>query len=107
MTGRERALTQLVEKIIEVAAPEKIVLFGSRAYGKPRGNSDVDLLIVAEMNEAHKRAAFRIRAALSWNKGLDILVRSPREVRERIIQKDPFFMEIIQRGKTLYEKPRF
>ena len=104
--GLSKDLARLVERVVEVAAPEKVVLFGSRARGRPRGDSDVDLLVVAETRGNPKRAAVLIRAALSWTSGLDLIVRSPRQLAERLRLGDPFFIEIMRTGKTLYEKNR-
>ena len=106
MDVRSRELTRLVDRVVELAAPEKVVLFGSRAEGRSCKDSDVDLLVVAETGGNPKRAAFSIRAGLSWTSGLDLIVRSPRQLAERLRLGDPFFTDIIRTGKTLYEKPR-
>lgn len=106
MNIRSRDLARLVDRVVEVAAPEKVVLFGSRAKGLSRGDSDLDLLVVAKTGGDCKRAAFRIRVAISWTSGLDLIVRSPRQLEERIRLGDPFFTEIMRTGRTLYEKPR-
>lgn len=105
MGERSNDLNRLIEKVVEVASPEKIVLFGSRAQGRSRKDSDVDLLVVAETGGDAKRAAFRIRTKLSWSSGLDLIVRSPRQLAERLRMGDPFFAEIMRTGRTLYEKP--
>jgi uncharacterized protein len=105
MGARSNDLTRLIARVVEVAAPEKVVLFGSRAQGRPRKDSDVDLLVVAETGGDSKRAAVRIRSALSWTSGLDLIVRSPHQLAERLRIGDPFFAEIMRTGRVMYEKP--
>ncbi len=105
MGARSEDLTRLVATVVELAAPEKVVLFGSRATGRARKDSDVDLLVIANTEGNSKQAAVRIRSALSWTSGLDLIVRSPRQLAERLRMGDPFFAEIMRTGRVMYEKP--
>ncbi len=84
------AIRKLVQEIAEKFRPEKIILFGSYAYGKPHRDSDVDLLVIMP----------------AWNEiiPLDILVRTPENLRWRLEEGDWFLREAVGKGKVLYEK---
>ena len=85
--------------------PEKIILFGSYAYGKPNPHSDVDLLVVLKTNASLKERNWLVsRLLLPRPFPVDILVRNPREIREALKSGDFFLQEIFTRGKVLYER---
>jgi predicted nucleotidyltransferase len=86
--------------------PEKIILFGSYAYGKPTQDSDVDLLVV--MKRTHhrgERMSLRIRHAVPRDFPLDLLVRTPADVQKRVRWGDLFIRHIVEKGKVMYEAP--
>src|ERR1700732_4656238 len=75
-----RAIRRFARQVAERFHPEKIVLFGSYAYGTPHEDSDVDLLVVMPArNEID--TAIRIKTALLPPFPLDLLVRKPKEVQ--------------------------
>src|SRR6266849_5893448 len=97
------AIRKLVQEIAEKFHPEKIILFGSYAYGQPHLDSDVDLLVVMPAwNEISK--ACRISCAVDRAFPLDILVRTPENLRWRLEEGDWFLREAVGKGKVLYEK---
>jgi predicted nucleotidyltransferase len=79
-------------------------LFGSYAFGRPRPESDVDLLIVMNKDE-NERKSLEIRRALNANFGLDLVVYSPERLNQRIKMGDSFLQEIVEQGKVVYESP--
>ncbi|MDD5139132.1 MAG: nucleotidyltransferase domain-containing protein [Verrucomicrobiales bacterium] len=84
--------------------PQKIVLFGSYAYGKPTEDSDVDLLVV--MNRTRRRGgrmSLQIRHAVPRDFPMDLLVRTPADVKKRLRWGDFFIREIMEKGKVMYE----
>lgn len=84
--------------------PQKIVLFGSYAYGKPTENSDVDLLVIMpRTRERGERMSLRIPHAIPRDFPLDLLVRTPCDVAKRLRWGDPFIWELLEKGKVLYE----
>ncbi|MEI8139903.1 MAG: nucleotidyltransferase domain-containing protein [bacterium] len=83
--------------------PERIILFGSYAYGKPREDSDVDLLVVLRHESVAAKAASDIRMALPHDVSIDVIVRSPEKFRERLKMKDFFMRDIAEKGLVLYE----
>jgi predicted nucleotidyltransferase len=100
-----KLLREITERIVDAVNPEKIILFGSYAYGKPTLDSDIDLLVIMR---SRQRPIERARAIsdlfLHRRFGMDILVRTPGELKERLRIGDYFFREITQRGKVLYER---
>ncbi len=101
------AINDVAKRIVERFNPERIILFGSYAYGKPHAYSDVDLLVVMESKERPLAKQLEISRALSPHPfGMDILVRAPRQIKERIAMGDYFLREISTKGKVLYERRR-
>jgi predicted nucleotidyltransferase len=100
---RPSAIRRLAQQIAEKFQPEKIILFGSYAYGTPDEGSDVDILVVMPAkNESSQRG--RIRKVLDCYFPLDLIVRTPENLRWRLEEGDWFLLEIMERGKVLYEK---
>ena len=82
--------------------PQRIVLFGSYAYGRPNRDSDVDLLVVKNYRGPSIRQAVRIRQQVTAPFALDLLVRSAAEIRRRVAWNDFFLKEVTDRGIVLY-----
>jgi len=83
--------------------PEKLILFGSYAYGTPTEDSDVDLLVIMpRTRERGERMSLRIRHAVPRTFPLDLLVRTPAEVAKRLRWGDGFVREVVEKGKVLY-----
>lgn len=80
--------------------PERVVLFGSYATGE---DSDVDVLVVMEHGGRPARQALEIRKSIKRAFPLDLIVRSPEEVRHRLDAGDPFIAESLANGRVLYE----
>ena len=97
-------IERLVEKIAVEFDPEKIILFGSYARGAPRQDSDVDLLVILPFVGKSWRKAAEIRSQVRSRFPLDLLVRSPEEMRWRIKAGDPFLNEIVDQGVVLHAK---
>jgi len=89
--------------IAEAFHPEKIILFGSYAYGTPHDDSDVDILVVMPTRSQPEQAV-KIRLALRAPFPMDLLVRTPRTLQRRLADGDSFLREIVSKGKLLYEK---
>lgn len=101
-----RAIKSVVRRIVEKFDPERVILFGSYAYGKPHRYSDVDLLVVMRTKERPLARQLEIARALSPHPfGMDILVRTPEQLRKRIGMGDAFIQEITTKGRVLYERP--
>src|SRR5438445_8456663 len=83
--------------------PEKIFLFGSRAYGTPHADSDVDILVVMPARNQLDQAV-AIERACDPPFPLDLIVRTPKNLKWRLEEGESFLREIVARGKVLYEK---
>ncbi len=97
-------INKLCIRIVETFRPQKIILFGSYAYGVPHLNSDIDLLVVMPFEGRVHDQAVKIRRELDSTMPLDLLVRTPEQVQERIDMEDFFMREIVEQGKVLYEE---
>lgn len=96
-------IQELADRIARAFRPERIILFGSYAYGHPTPDSDVDLLIVMPHSGKSWESAARTRTHVEAGFPLDLLVRSPTQIRDRVRMGDPFLAEIVQRGRVMYE----
>ena len=77
----------------------------ARTYGEPQWDSDVDLLVIMPFGGRHTRKAIEILDRLNPATALDLLVRTSKQVEERLAMGDFFMREIIERGKVMYEAP--
>jgi predicted nucleotidyltransferase len=101
-----REIQVLVNKIIDSFAPEKIILFGSRAYGKVTPDSDVDLLVIMETELPSAERQRRVSRLLRPRPlPVDIVVRNPKEIQKSLHRVDPFIHEVLEKGIVLYARP--
>lgn len=98
------AIEAIADQIAEAFQPERIVLFGSYAYGEPGPDSDVDLLVVMDTPMREVDQAIAIGQHLRHSFGLDLIVRTPSNLDRRIALGDWFLREIVERGKVIYER---
>jgi predicted nucleotidyltransferase len=98
-----KKIKDLTLQIAREFNPERIILFGSYAYGQPGNDSDVDILVVLPFKGKPVRKAIEIRNKVNAVVPLDLIVRTPEQVAERLAQNDWFMREIVERGRTLYE----
>ncbi len=100
-------LSEIIEKIKREYKPQRIILFGSYAYGNPTEDSDIDLLILKDTKKRRVDRFVRIKQII-YNPNYKIpvspLVYTPEELKERLKMGDDFLKEIIQNGVVLYEK---
>ncbi|PYT06583.1 MAG: hypothetical protein DMF60_09060 [Acidobacteria bacterium] len=99
----QKEIKKLCEEIAREFHPQKIILFGSHAYGKPKLHSDVDLLVIMPFKGRHTSKAIELLNRLNPAAALDLLVRTPKQVEKRLAMDDFFMREIIERGKVMYE----
>lgn len=99
----KRQIKELCDQIVQEFHPQKIILFGSRAYGKPKPHSDVDLLVVMPYEGEYWRQLVKVIETLKTRLPLDLLLRTPKEIEERLEMGDFFIQEITERGKVMYE----
>lgn len=99
-------LPEAVARIVAELDPEKIILFGSYAYGNPTPDSDVDLLIIMESDQPRRERVVAVSLLLYPRTfPVDIFVRTPKEVSDALSNNNYFIREIFAKGKVLYERP--
>jgi predicted nucleotidyltransferase len=96
-------IQEYARQIAEKFDPEKNILFGSYAYGKPHSDSDVDILVVMPATDEINQAV-RILERTNGSFPLDLIVRTPHNLRWRLEEGDWFLREIIRKGAVMYEK---
>lgn len=82
---------------------ERVILFGSYAHGEVTADSDVDLLVIGQFEGRSVDKSVEIRMKLRPHFPVDILIRTPEKVQQRIEMGDCFMQEILEKGKVLYE----
>jgi len=85
--------------------PLKVILFGSYAAGKPGPDSDVDILVVLPFEGKPVKKALEILNTIDPRFPIDLIVRTPEQVADRIRKSDFFMRDIMKKGKVLYEAP--
>lgn len=100
-------LAEIVRRVVGTLSPQKIVLFGSRARGDHRPESDIDLLIIKDSNDPRPKRAVAVHAAL-WDLPIEVdtevMVYTPLEVEEWKESKAAFVTTALREGKVLYEE---
>lgn len=97
------SIRELTERIVQEFHPQCIILFGSYAYGTPGADSDVDLLVILPCESKGSSKAVEILNRVNPKFPVDLLVRTPEQVRQRLAWNDFFLREIMEKGKVLYE----
>ena len=97
-------IESLSQRIAEEFRPDRIILFGSYAYGEPTEDSDVDILVVMPFAGKPVYKAIEIRTKIDPRFPVDLIVRTPQQVEERVAMNDWFMREIVEEGRTLYEE---
>ncbi|NQU82504.1 MAG: nucleotidyltransferase domain-containing protein [Parcubacteria group bacterium] len=99
----KQEIRKIRDQIVKKYKPEKIILYGSFAYGNPHKDSDVDLLVIKKTKKARTKRHLEIdRMLLDRTMPLDILVYTPAEIKKRLLLGDFFIKDIIMQGKILY-----
>lgn len=99
------AIKRFARRIAERFHPEKIILFGSYAYGTPHNESDVDLLVVMPARNAIDQS---LKIGLSFDEYpfcLDLIVKTPKQIENGFRDDNWFIREIVEKGKVLYDAP--
>ncbi|MFC1461221.1 nucleotidyltransferase domain-containing protein, partial [Verrucomicrobiota bacterium] len=84
--------------------PERVILFGSYANGYASDDSDVDLLVIMRHKKRNVEQALEIDRRIDRSFPLDLIVKTPQEIRRRLSMKDIFVAGILREGKILYER---
>lgn len=107
--GIEEIIHHIAEKIRDNYHPEKIILFGSYAYGKPTEDSDIDIVVIkkeAENSSSIDRSVEVRKILAEENRLVPItpIVYTPEEIENRLSIGDDFVAEVLARGRVLYAR---
>lgn len=100
----QRIIQSFAERIVQEFDPEKIILFGSMAYGSPHDDSDVDLLVILPFEGSPFRKSLDILNCLNPHFPIDLIARRPDDTAHRYAHGDPLIREALDHGKVLYER---
>jgi len=95
-------IRRFAREVAERFQPDKIILFGSHAYGRPHADSDVDILVVMPARNQLDQA-FKIHWTVQPPFPLHIIVRTPKNMKWRLEEGESFLTEVVSKGKVLYE----
>ena len=96
-------IQDICDRIAREFRPERIILFGSYARGDADEDSDVDLRVIMPFEGKGARKAAEIMKRVQPHFPVDVIVRTPETVRERIKLGDFFLREAVEKGKALHE----
>lgn len=99
-----QTIQDLCDRIVRDFQPERIILFGSYAYGKPTPDSDVDLLVVLPFEGKNLRKSLEILNRTNPCFPIDLLARRPDDTERRYREGNPLIREALDHGKVLYER---
>ena len=100
-------LAEIVRRLVKAVDPDRIILFGSRARGDYRPDSDVDLLLIKHSDAPpHRRVIPAYQAMAGLLVPTDILWRTPEEIEDWSQVSNHFTTRAFREGQVLYEKRR-
>lgn len=97
-------IRDLSNRIAAEFAPDRIILFGSYAYGTASDDSDVDLLVILPFEGKGFRKSLEILNTVDPQFSVDLIARRPDDTDRRYAQGDPLIREALDRGSVLYER---
>lgn len=98
-------ITEIVNKIASGYKPEKIIIFGSYAKGKATDDSDLDLFVSKDTDLPRPLRTVQVRKMIYGSMvPIDLIVYTPQEIADSKDKKYGFVCEVLNTGKTLYER---
>src|SRR5207248_2449130 len=100
----EELLSDITRRIVEAFHPYRVILFGSRAWGTARRDSDIDLMVILDSDgKQGVRRGYVMSVASPDGVPMDLLVYTPAEIETRLAMRDFFIIDILENGRVLYE----
>lgn len=100
----QKEIQEIVRKLKERFQPDKVILFGSFAWGKPGPDSDVDLFVVKETEDTRKLAREMDGFLFPRPFSIDLILFRPEQVQQRLQRGDFFIEDVLRKGKVLYDR---
>lgn len=102
----EKDIQEITDKIVKEFKPQKVVLFGSYAWGNPTKDSDLDFFVIKDdpIKNTREMAVDLERILDDRDTPLDLLVYKPDQVTKRLAMNDQFITKIFRDGRILYER---
>jgi len=95
----------IVRRIVDTAKPDRVILFGSRARGEARPNSDFDVLVIKHSDEPRYRRSIPLYVAVAdLPVEVEVMVYTPEEVEEWKEVPQAFVTTAVREGLTIYER---
>ena len=104
MNERNNKLSEIIDRIVDVADPEKIILFGSGARDDMGANSDLDLLVIKSGVNRRQLAQKIYKNTFGINQPLDIVVVTPEDIESYKDSHSLVIKPALEEGKVVYEK---
>ncbi|KAA0226504.1 nucleotidyltransferase domain-containing protein [candidate division KSB1 bacterium] len=101
----QEQIQAVAHQIAQKFNPLKVLLFGSYGRNEAHPRSDVDLLVILEDDQRVDDPEVEVATSVTHSFPMDILVRSPQQVAERLRMGDSFYRDIVEKGVVLYERP--
>jgi predicted nucleotidyltransferase len=101
----ENTILEIIKKIASGYNPEKIILFGSYAIGTAAEDSDIDIFVIKDSELPRPERTIQLRRMLFGSQvPMDLIVYTPNEVESEKDEKYSFVYEVLNSGKTVYER---
>lgn len=106
----EESIQRIVETIRDEYHPERIILFGSRVWGEPHRDSDLDIFIIKKTDkrevERMREVARLVRQFQQWpyRMPIEVLVKTPQDIEKRLKMGDDFVRRILTEGRVVYDR---
>lgn len=98
-----RDIQRYCDGIAAAFKPQRIILFGSYAYGKPTADSDVDVMVVMPKKRYRRDLDTRVRRKVPAGFAVDVLVEPDDKLKRRIADRESFILDITEKGRVMYE----
>ncbi len=97
-------LEEITSRIVREVSPDRVILFGSRVWGDVTEDSDVDLMVVMDSTDTLSDEVHIGRTCRPRGVPMDVVVRTPAQIDERLQIGDTFVKRILDQGQVLYDR---
>ena len=100
----DKEIQNIIEQLVHLYKPDKIILFGSLTKGEFNQGTDIDLFIIkSDVPELGVDRIRQLDALIKYRLATDFIVYRPNELEQRLKLGDPFIKSILEKGKVLYD----